>query len=175
MPHRFETIPDELDPPETALESPPRCPDALQARAHNPKVAGSNPAPAMVPLATTSSRLVASPKALEQALAFVDSLRVSRLDLSERDLPVARRGSRSSIRQGECAAGVTEPMRVLPHILLVERLGPVARLAFKAGYGGAALRLDGSTPSSLRWIREVRRSRCACSACAGCGHRRGGW
>src|SRR5215207_5111573 len=43
MPHGLQPIPDELNPPETALV---RCPAAPLGRAHNPKVAGSNPAPA---------------------------------------------------------------------------------------------------------------------------------
>jgi hypothetical protein len=45
MPHGSRTIPTELDRPEAALESALRRPAALQARTHNPKVAGSNPAP----------------------------------------------------------------------------------------------------------------------------------
>jgi hypothetical protein len=39
-PHGSQTILNELDPAETALESPPRCPDAPPARAHNPWTGG---------------------------------------------------------------------------------------------------------------------------------------
>ena len=47
MPHVSQPISTELDLAETALERAPRSPAALTDNAHNPKVAGSNPAPAM--------------------------------------------------------------------------------------------------------------------------------
>jgi hypothetical protein len=46
-PHRLQPISAELDPAETALERAPLSPADLQAQSHNPKVAGSNPAPAI--------------------------------------------------------------------------------------------------------------------------------
>jgi hypothetical protein len=50
MPHGFQVISDDLDPAKTALEWPPRSPDELLQRAHNPKVAGSIPAKGKSPL-----------------------------------------------------------------------------------------------------------------------------
>jgi hypothetical protein len=47
MPHRFQPISADLDSAKTALESALRSPADLKAKAHNPKVAGSNPAPAI--------------------------------------------------------------------------------------------------------------------------------
>lgn len=47
MPHGFQVISGDLAPAETALESPPGIPAGLWGRTHNPKVAGSNPAPAI--------------------------------------------------------------------------------------------------------------------------------
>src|SRR4051794_2222598 len=47
MPHRFQPIPADLDFAETALESALPSSADLKAKAHNPKVAGSNPAPAI--------------------------------------------------------------------------------------------------------------------------------
>ena len=44
MPHRFQPIPADLDFAETALESALPSSADLKAKAHNPKVAGSNPA-----------------------------------------------------------------------------------------------------------------------------------
>src|SRR3954468_3839468 len=47
MPHRFQPISADLDFVKTALDRAPHSPAGPQARAHNPKVAGSNPAPAI--------------------------------------------------------------------------------------------------------------------------------
>jgi hypothetical protein len=54
MPHRSQPIPADLNFVETALESALRSPADLKAKAHNPKVAGSNPAPAIPPIVTFS-------------------------------------------------------------------------------------------------------------------------
>lgn len=47
MPHRSQPIPADLDFVKTALDRALHSPAGPQARAHNPKVAGTNPAPAM--------------------------------------------------------------------------------------------------------------------------------
>ena len=46
-PHKFEPIPADIDLAKTALESAPPSPADRPVKAHNPKVAGSNPAPAI--------------------------------------------------------------------------------------------------------------------------------
>jgi hypothetical protein len=55
-PHGFQVISSDLVIAKTALESPPRIPAGLWGRPHNPKVAGSNPAPAMALWVTSPSR-----------------------------------------------------------------------------------------------------------------------